>query len=321
MTDTLIDAAAAGIEPALDREVLLERTMSALARLEKMYETARRKLRTARTADEFVQKVLEPKRALLLKMFSIGITPEDIADLFTQEFAEGGITMATKKLLAALRKFSKRQTGNSDVQTTGKKRGRKSNAEKAAAAQIAVQAADAAPNDQEPAGAQAQAAQSVAPGNSPAQEAKFSRNSDEIQPKLPGNSGASAPKIPTKISAKSPAKPLSASAPAAAPAAASTPPFKEETEQHKERMRRELPDWVARYQDDKKYAAAVQRREGESDIDYCWRMWHTRAPWAAEVNLPIWPSQTETDHIASAWDEKSPEERAAYRASLPTTAH
>ena len=45
MTDTPIDTAAAGTEPALDREALLASTMRALTRLEKMYEA---KLRTAK---------------------------------------------------------------------------------------------------------------------------------------------------------------------------------------------------------------------------------------------------------------------------------
>ena len=288
MPDTPIDTAATGIEPTFDRQAVLESTMRALARLEKMYEAACRKLRTAKTAEELVQQILAPKRALLQRMFSIGIMPEDMADLFAQDMADKGMTLSSAKLLKALRKFGEQSAGNSGIQTTGKKRGRKSNAEKAA-----IEAA----------------AQTIT-------AAKFNRNSGDSEPGIAGNSVPIAPKNSPKSAAK---RPLS-SAPVATPQAASPPQFKKESDERKERMRRELPDWVARYQDDKKYAAAVQRREGESDIDYCWRMWHTRAPWDAEVNLPIWPNQTETEHIAGAWDEKSPEERAAYRASLPPSA-
>jgi len=281
MTDTLMDTPAAPV--SLDRETVLESAMGTLARLQKMYDAARRKLRTAKTAEELVQQILEPKRTLLQRMFSIGIMPEDMADLFAQDLAGKGVALSTTKLLKALRKFSESPAGNSGARTAGKKRGRKSNAERAAAE----------------ASAQTESAQTV------------------VAAKFPGNSVPVASKNSARISAKSTAKPLPASSPAAAPA----PQFKEETDKRKEQMRRELPDWVARYQHDKKYAAFVQRREGESQIDYCWRMWHTSAPWDAEVNLPIWPGQTETEHIAAAWDEKSPEERAAWRASLPTTAH
>jgi len=132
MTDTPIDTAA-GTEPTLDREALLEGTMRALARLEKMYDAARRKLRTAKTAEELVQQILEPKRTQLQRMFAIGLMPEDIADLFVQELAAKNVALSSTKLLKALRKFSESPAENSSVQAAGKKRDRKSNAEKAAA--------------------------------------------------------------------------------------------------------------------------------------------------------------------------------------------
>ena len=275
MTDTLIDTIPASATPiGLDRETVLESAMGTLARLQKMYDDARRKLRTAKTAEELVQQILMPKCALLQRMFSIGIMPEDMADLFAQDMADKGIALSTGKLLKALRKFGKPSVGNS-----GKKRGRKSNAERAAA------------------------------------EAAAQIETTETA-KFPGNSIPSTP----KNSAKSAAKSAPTSVPAAVHLDASRPQFKEESDKRKERMRRELPNWVARYQGDKKYASAVQQREAESQTDYYWRMWHTPAPWAAELNFPIWPGQTETEHIAAAWNEKSPEERAAYRASLPSTA-
>ena len=101
MIDTLVDTTT-GAEPTFDREALLKGTLNALARLEKLYEAVRRKLQTAKTAEEFIQKILEPKRALLQRMFSIGITIEDIADLFAQELAETGIELSTAKLLKVL---------------------------------------------------------------------------------------------------------------------------------------------------------------------------------------------------------------------------
>ncbi|MDR0275597.1 MAG: hypothetical protein LBI48_09720 [Burkholderiaceae bacterium] len=111
--------------------------------------------------------------------------------------------------------------------------------------------------------------------------------------------------------AKPPAKPEKP-----ATAAAASPKDSAEREQ---RMRRKAPIWAGRYEDDRKYGAIVARGKNESDADYCWRMWHTEPPWSGE--MPRFASElTETQWIEKCWNLKSPEERTAHQASLPTTA-
>jgi hypothetical protein len=84
-------------------------------------------------------------------------------------------------------------------------------------------------------------------------------------------------------------------------------------------MRRKAPVWAIHYSGDRKYGPVVARREGESDTDYFWRMWHTAPPWSDDQ--PRFADQlTETQWIDRCWTLKSPEERAAHEASLPTTA-
>jgi hypothetical protein len=102
------------------------------------------------------------------------------------------------------------------------------------------------------------------------------------------------------------------------PAAPASPGPKDKPERE-QRMRSKAPVWSMDYSDDRKYAPVVARRQDESDTDYFWRMWHTAPPWSSEV--PRFADQiTETQWIEKCWLYKSPEERAAHQASLPTTA-
>jgi len=89
--------------------------------------------------------------------------------------------------------------------------------------------------------------------------------------------------------------------------------------EREQRMRRKAPVWAGNYSDHPQYGALVARRADESDADYGWRMWHTPPPWSHEQ--PRFADQlTETQWIEKCWNLKSPEERAAHEASLPTTA-
>ena len=92
-----------------------------------------------------------------------------------------------------------------------------------------------------------------------------------------------------------------------------------DSSEREQRMRRKAPVWAGHYGGHPQYGTVVARREGESESDYGWRMWHTPPPWSHEQ--PRFADQlTETQWIEKCWLLKSPEERAAHEASLPATA-
>jgi hypothetical protein len=103
------------------------------------------------------------------------------------------------------------------------------------------------------------------------------------------------------------------------PAATTAAPILKDSPEREQRMRRKAPIWVGRYEDDPKYGPIVARHEGESDTDYFQRMWRTPPPWSDE--MPRFADQlTQTQWVEKCWNLKSPEERAAHEASLPSTA-
>ncbi|MDR2853188.1 MAG: hypothetical protein LBV61_09090 [Burkholderiaceae bacterium] len=89
--------------------------------------------------------------------------------------------------------------------------------------------------------------------------------------------------------------------------------------EREQRMRRRAPIWAGHYAEDAQYAAVVARHDGESDADFYWRMWHTEPPWSGD--MPRHANQlTHTQWVEKCWNLKSPQERAAHQASLPSTA-
>ena len=129
-------------------------------------------------------------------------------------------------------------------------------------------------------------------------------------PDSPGTPDTAKTTLPDAAAAtKPPAKPEKPSAPAA----------KQDSPDREQRMRRKGPIWATNYKDDSNYGHLVVRNEDESDADFFWRMWHTAPPWSDE--MPRRADQlSETQWIEKCWGLKSPEERAAHDASLPSTA-
>jgi hypothetical protein len=274
------------VEPAtFDPEDLHQKSLLMLAELEGLRDAAkraRRKLERARNADEYLACFLQAKGALIAECLALEVPLNTIAEVILRRATDTPINR--KKLLAAVKRCALPTLVGGG--TPRKRIGRPPKNQ------------DATTNQQ--AGQDAATAVAVSATQTVIATAKNTATATTVVATPP-------PAQVQKTVAKS-EKPV---------APASTGP--KDKPEREQRMRSKAPVWAMDYSDHRKYAPVVARREGESDADYFWRMWHAAPPWSSEV--PRFADQiTETQWIEKCWLYKSPEERAAHQASLPTTA-